>query len=52
VKLLAKLRLPSFFSATTEETHQIIRDNIRFSPLYAGAIQEAGNPAQDKMDRG
>ncbi|MBN2439075.1 MAG: tRNA uridine-5-carboxymethylaminomethyl(34) synthesis enzyme MnmG [Deltaproteobacteria bacterium] len=32
-------RLPSFFSATTEETHRIIRENIRFSPLYAGAIQ-------------
>jgi tRNA uridine 5-carboxymethylaminomethyl modification enzyme len=35
-------RLPSFFSATTEETHRIIRDNIRFSPLYAGAIQGKG----------
>ena len=35
-------RLPSFFSATTAETHRIIRDNIRFSPLYAGAIQGTG----------
>jgi len=35
-------RLPSFFSATTEETHRIIRENIRFSPLYAGAIQGVG----------
>jgi tRNA uridine 5-carboxymethylaminomethyl modification enzyme len=35
-------RLPSFFSATTEETHRIIRDNIRFSPLYAGAIRGVG----------
>jgi tRNA uridine 5-carboxymethylaminomethyl modification enzyme len=35
-------RLPPFFSATTEETHQIIRDNIHFSPLYAGAVQRAG----------
>jgi len=35
-------RLPSFFSATTEETHRIIRENIRFSPLYAGAIQGIG----------
>jgi tRNA uridine 5-carboxymethylaminomethyl modification enzyme len=35
-------RLPSFFSATTAETHGIIRDNIRFSPLYAGAIQGVG----------
>ncbi len=35
-------RLPSFFSATTMETHRIIRDNIRFSPLYAGAIRGVG----------
>jgi tRNA uridine 5-carboxymethylaminomethyl modification enzyme len=35
-------RLPSFFSATTEETHRIIRENIRFSPLYAGAIRGVG----------
>ena len=35
-------RLPSFFSATTAETHRIICDNIRFSPLYAGAIQGVG----------
>ena len=35
-------RLPSFFSATTEETHRIIRENIRFSPLYAGVIQGVG----------
>ncbi len=35
-------RLPSFFSATTAETHRIIRENIRFSPLYAGAIQGVG----------
>jgi len=35
-------RLPSFFSATTDETHRIIRENIRFSPLYAGVIQGVG----------
>jgi tRNA uridine 5-carboxymethylaminomethyl modification enzyme len=35
-------RIPSFFSATTEETHRLIRDNIRFSPLYAGAIKGIG----------
>ncbi len=35
-------RLPSFFSATTGETHRLIRDNIRFSPLYAGAIKGIG----------
>lgn len=39
---LREERLPSFFSATTTETHRIIRDNIRFSPLYAGAIQGVG----------
>ncbi|MDP1991672.1 MAG: tRNA uridine-5-carboxymethylaminomethyl(34) synthesis enzyme MnmG, partial [Syntrophales bacterium] len=35
-------RLPSFFSATTGETHRLIRDNIRFSPLYAGVIKGIG----------
>jgi tRNA uridine 5-carboxymethylaminomethyl modification enzyme len=35
-------RIPSFFSATTAETHSLIRDNIRFSPLYAGAIKGIG----------
>ncbi|HOG82690.1 MAG TPA: FAD-dependent oxidoreductase, partial [Smithellaceae bacterium] len=27
-------RLPSYFAATCEQTHRIIRDNIRQSPLY------------------
>jgi tRNA uridine 5-carboxymethylaminomethyl modification enzyme len=31
-------RLPSFFTATTPETHQLIHDNILLSPLYSGAI--------------
>ncbi|MBA4423641.1 MAG: tRNA uridine-5-carboxymethylaminomethyl(34) synthesis enzyme MnmG, partial [Syntrophus sp. (in: bacteria)] len=35
-------RLPSFFSATTGETHRLIRENIGFSPLYAGAIKGIG----------
>ena len=35
-------RLPSFFSATTAETHCLIRDNIGLSPLYAGAIKGIG----------
>ncbi len=35
-------RLPSFFTATTPETHRIMRENIRFSPLYAGVIQGVG----------
>ncbi len=31
-------RLPSYFSGTTGETHRIINDNIKKSPLYSGAI--------------
>ncbi len=31
-------RLPSFFAATTTETHRLIHDNILRSPLYSGAI--------------
>lgn len=36
---LREERLPSFFAATTAQTHCLIRDNIRFSPLYAGIIK-------------
>lgn len=32
-------RLPSYFGATSPETHKIIRDNIMHSPLYSGAIK-------------
>jgi len=32
-------RLPSYFGATTRETHRVIRDNIRRSSLYSGAIK-------------
>jgi tRNA uridine 5-carboxymethylaminomethyl modification enzyme len=39
---LREERLPSFFSATTAETHRLIRENIRFSPLYAGVIRGVG----------
>ncbi|MHB8830249.1 MAG: tRNA uridine-5-carboxymethylaminomethyl(34) synthesis enzyme MnmG [Syntrophales bacterium] len=35
-------RLPSFFTATTAETHRLIHDNIRLSPLYSGAITGVG----------
>ncbi len=35
---LREERLPSYFSATSEKTHQLIRDNITKSPLYSGAI--------------
>jgi len=36
---LRKERLPSYFTATTEETRRIIGDNIRLSPLYSGTIR-------------
>ena len=32
-------RLPSYFSATSTETHRVIRENIQHSPLYAGVIK-------------
>jgi tRNA uridine 5-carboxymethylaminomethyl modification enzyme len=32
-------RLPSYFSSTTRETHQLIRENIMLSPLYSGTIK-------------
>ncbi len=32
-------RLPSYFSATSTETHRVIRENIQYSPLYAGVIK-------------
>jgi tRNA uridine 5-carboxymethylaminomethyl modification enzyme len=35
-------RLPSYFSATSSETHRIIRENIHCSPLYSGAIKGIG----------
>ena len=35
-------RLPSYFSATSVETHLVIRDNIQHSPLYAGVIKGVG----------
>ncbi|MBN2284320.1 MAG: tRNA uridine-5-carboxymethylaminomethyl(34) synthesis enzyme MnmG [Deltaproteobacteria bacterium] len=36
---LREERLPSFFGATTADTHRIIRDNIMLSPLYSGVIK-------------
>ena len=38
-KQLREERLPSYFSATTVETHRVIRENIGLSPLYSGAIK-------------
>ena len=32
-------RLPSYFTATSTETHRVIRENIQHSPLYAGVIK-------------
>jgi tRNA uridine 5-carboxymethylaminomethyl modification enzyme len=39
---LREERLPSYFSTTTAETHRVIRDNIRKSPLYSGTIKGTG----------
>jgi tRNA uridine 5-carboxymethylaminomethyl modification enzyme len=36
---LRKERLPSYFTATSTETHRVIRENIQHSPLYAGVIK-------------
>lgn len=33
---------PCFITHTTEETHKIIRDNIKDAPMYNGAIQGTG----------
>ena len=41
-KQLRPERLPSYFTATSAETHRLIRDNIQSSPLYAGAIKGIG----------
>ncbi len=39
---LREERLPSYFGYTTAETHCLIRDNIRLSPLYGGIIKGIG----------
>jgi tRNA uridine 5-carboxymethylaminomethyl modification enzyme len=36
---LREERLPSYFSYTTAETHRLIGENIRLSPLYSGTIK-------------
>lgn len=38
-KALRGERLPSYFAATSAETHRVIRENIQFSPLYSGIIK-------------
>jgi len=35
-------QVPCFITYTSEETHQIIRDNMHRSPLYGGVIQGIG----------
>ncbi|MDD5476042.1 MAG: tRNA uridine-5-carboxymethylaminomethyl(34) synthesis enzyme MnmG [Syntrophales bacterium] len=37
-KKLREERLPSYFTATSDETRRVITDNISLSPLYSGAI--------------
>lgn len=39
---LPQAMLPCWLTRTTERTHQIIRDNLHRSPLYAGAITATG----------
>jgi len=39
---LPQKQLPCWLTHTTERTHQIIRDNLDRSPLYAGVIQSKG----------
>jgi len=41
-RVLRPERLPSYFTATSVETHRVIRDNIQHSPLYAGVIKGIG----------
>ncbi len=41
-KQLRSERLPSYFAATSAETHRLIRENINQSPLYGGAIKGIG----------
>jgi len=38
-KELRPERLPSYFAATSAQTHHVIRENIQHSPLYSGVIQ-------------
>jgi len=35
-------QLPCWLTYTSEETHQIIKDNIHRAPMYSGAIEGAG----------
>ena len=35
-------QVPCYIASTTEETHQIIRENVHRSPMYSGQIQSIG----------
>ena len=35
-------QMPCFITHTTEKTHDIIRDNLHMSPMYAGVIEGVG----------
>ncbi len=39
---IARKQLPCYLTYTTEETHQIIRENLHRSPLYGGVIEGIG----------
>ncbi len=39
---IAKQQMPCYLTYTNEKTHQIIRENLHRSPLYAGAIEGTG----------
>ncbi len=39
---IKRKQYPCYLAYTTEETHQIIRDNLHRSPLYAGVIEGTG----------
>ncbi|WP_348666356.1 tRNA uridine-5-carboxymethylaminomethyl(34) synthesis enzyme MnmG [Arsenophonus symbiont of Ornithomya chloropus] len=35
-------QLPCYITYTNEKTHQIIRENLKYSPIYTGIIQSVG----------
>ena len=35
-------QLPCWLTYTSEKTHQIINDNLHFSPMYSGMIKGTG----------
>jgi tRNA uridine 5-carboxymethylaminomethyl modification enzyme len=39
---ISQSQLPCWITYTTEQTHQMIRDNLNRSPLYSGIIQSKG----------